>query len=133
MAIQLSVAVRNARLDQIEVIGGADARLAIFTGSPPADCATANSGSLLVLMTLPTNYMNDAASGQKTKTGTWQDASADGTGTAGYFRLFEDTGDVCFLQGTVGEGSGDLQLDNTDIAAGQQVTVTTFTLTDGNA
>jgi hypothetical protein len=40
---------------------------------------------------------------------------------------------VCKAQGSCGIGTGDLQLDNTNIAVGQTVTVTAFTLTDANA
>jgi hypothetical protein len=45
MAMQLSVAARNARLDAIETTAGASAVLKIFTGSPPANCAAADSGT----------------------------------------------------------------------------------------
>jgi hypothetical protein len=81
--------------------------------------------------------MAAAASGQKAKAGAWQDASADGTGTAGYFRIYNSQatkdGTTCFMQGSVGQGTGDLQVDNTSFATGQQFTITGFTLTDGNA
>jgi hypothetical protein len=135
MAIQLSVAVRNARLDAIESTIGTAAILRIYTGSPPADCATAATGTLLAEMTLASDWMNAASSGQKTKLGTWQDASANGTGTAGYFRIWDSGGTTCGLQGTVTatSGGGDMELDNTSIATAQQVTITTFTLTDANA
>ncbi len=53
MAIQLSVAVRNARLDQIEATIGTGAIIRIRTGAQPADCATADSGTILSAMTLP--------------------------------------------------------------------------------
>lgn len=137
MALQMSVGCRNARLDAIETFAGTSCALEIRTGSPPANCATANSGTLLVTINLPTDWMAAAASGSKDKSGTWQDASADGTGTAGHFRVYSSqaTKDqtTCFLQGTVGQGSGDLSLDNASIVAGQTVTVTGFQLTDGNA
>jgi hypothetical protein len=64
--------------------------------------------------------------------GTWQDLTADATGTAGHFRL-KTSGSVCKMQGSCGIGTGDLQLDNTSITAGQAVNITTFTLTDANA
>jgi hypothetical protein len=135
MAIQLSVAVRNARLDAIENTVGTSAVLKIRTGSAPADCAAADSGTVLATINLPSDWMNAAASGQKTKLGTWQDASADATGTAQHFRLYASDGTTCHMQGTVTAtgGGGDLTLDNTSIAAGQSVTITSFTLTDGNA
>jgi hypothetical protein len=44
-------------------------------------------------------------------------------------------GTVCHMQGTVTAtgGGGDMTIDNTSIASGQSVTVTGFTLTEGNA
>lgn len=133
MAVQLSVAARNARLDQIETTTGTSALLKIRTGAAPANCAAADTGTVLVTMTLPSDWMAAAASGAKAMSGTWQDASADATGTAAHFRIYDSAGTTCHIQGTVGQGSGDLSLDNTSIVAGQQVNVTSFTLTDGNA
>jgi hypothetical protein len=135
MSIQLSTAVRNARLDAIETTIGASAILEIRSGAPPADCATADSGTLLASMALPADWAAAAASGAKAKSGTWEDASANAAGTAGHFRLKDSGGSTCHLQGTVTAtgGGGDLTLDNTSIASGQKVTITGFTLTDGNA
>lgn len=134
-ALQLSVAARNARLDAIETAVGTSPILEIRTGAAPANCAAANSGTVLATMTLPSDWMAAASSGSKAKAGTWQDASADATGTAAHFRLFASDGTTCHLQGTVTitGGGGDMELDNTSIATGQTVTVTTFSLTDGNA
>jgi hypothetical protein len=134
MAVQLSTDVRNARLDAVETAVGASAKLRILTGAPPASCATAQSGTLLVEIDLPADWMAAAASGSKAKLGTWQ-ANATGTGTAGYFRVLNGAGSVCHVQGTVTAtaGGGDMTVDNTSIASGQQVTVNTFTLTDANA
>ena len=133
MALQLSAAVRNARLDSVETQIGVSAVMKIRTGAAPADCATADSGTVLATLTLPSDWMNAASAGSKTKLGTWQDASADATGTAAHFRIYDSTGVTCHVQGTVGLGSGDLSLDNTSIAVGQVVTISTFTLTDANA
>lgn len=135
MAIQLSVAVRNARLDAIETAIGTSPILRIRTGAAPASCATADSGTALATLNLPADWMANAASGSKSMSGTWQDSSADASGTAGHFRIYDSTGTTCHLQGTVTAtgGGGDLQVDNVNFATGQQFTVTSFTLTDGNA
>lgn len=133
MAVQLSVAVRNARLDAIESTIGTAAILKIRSGSPPSDCATADSGTVLATLTLPSDWMTAASAGSKAKTGTWQDTSADATGTAAHFRIYESTGTTCGLQGTVGVGTGDLQVDSTSFTSGQSFSITGFTLTDANA
>jgi hypothetical protein len=135
MAIQFSVPVRNARLDAIETAIGTSAILKIRTGAAPASCATADSGTVLATVNLPSDWMVNAASGSKGMSGTWQDTSADASGTAGHFRIYASDGTTCHLQGTVTAtgGGGDLQVDNVNFAVGQSFTVTSFTLTDGNA
>lgn len=135
MAVQLSVPVRNARLDQIETTIGTAPILRMRTGAAPATCATADSGTILATVTLPSDWMNAAAAGAKTKLGTWQDASADATGTVAHFRLYDSAGTTCHLQGTVTitSGGGDMEVDSTSFTSGQSFTITTFTLTDGNA
>jgi hypothetical protein len=133
MAIQLSVAVRNARLDAIETTIGTSAIMRIRTGAAPATCATADSGTVLATLNLPADYLAAAASGSKAKSGTWEDTSADATGTAAHFRIYDSAGTTCHLQGTVGTSGADLNVDNVSFAAGQSFTVTGFTLTDGNA
>ena len=134
MAIQLSVAARNARLDAIETTAGATAKLQIRSGVQPASCATAASGTLLAELTLPADYLANAASGSKAKAGTWS-VAAVAAGTAGHFRIVDNVGTTCHVQGsiTATSGGGDMELDNTSIAVSQTVTVNTFTLTDANA
>jgi hypothetical protein len=135
MAIQLSVAVRNARLDAIETAIGASAILKVRTGAAPANVATADSGTVLALMSLPADWMAAASAGSKAKSGTWEDLSADGAGTAAHFRIYATDGTTCHLQGTVTAtgGGGDLTVDNVVFAAGQAFSITGFTLTDANA
>lgn len=135
MAVQLSTAVRNARLDGIETSIGTSAVLKIFTGSPPVNCGTADSGTVLATLSLPSDWMAAASGGSKALSGTWTEPSADNTGTAGYFRLYASDGTTCGMQGTVTAtgGGGDMTVDNTAFVAAQVFNVTTFTLTDGNA
>lgn len=135
MALQLSTAVRNAMLDAIETTTGVSAVLRIRTGAQPATCATADSGTVLATLTLPSDWMAAASSGSKVKSGTWQDTSADATGTAAHFRIYDSGGTTCHLQGTVTAtgGGGDLTVDNTSFASGQSFTINSFTLTDANA
>lgn len=135
MTIQFSTAVRNARLDAIETTISTSAVLKIRTGAAPADVATADSGTVLATLTLPSDWMAAASSGAKAKSGTWQDTSADATGTAAHFRVYASDGTTAHMQGTVTAtgGGGDMTVDNVSFASGQNFTVTTFTLTDGNA
>lgn len=135
MAFQFSTTARNAALDAIETAIGTSAVLKIRSGSVPADCGTADAGSVLATLNLPSDWLAAASGGSKSKSGTWEDASADATGTAGHFRVYASDGTTVHMQGTITAtgGGGDMTLDNTSIASGQQITITTFTLTAGGA
>ena len=137
MALQYSDSVRNAQLDAVESTIGTAAVLKIYdlTASAPANCAAAITGTVLATITLPSDWMNAASSGSKTKLGTWSDSSADASGTADFFRLFASDGTTCHAQGTVTAtgGGGDMTLDNAVIASAQSVTISTFTIAAGNA
>lgn len=135
MALQFSVAVRNARLDAIETAIGASAVMKIRTGAAPANCAAADAGTVLATIALPADWMAAASGGAKALAGTWQDASADAAGTAAHFRLYASDGTTCHAQGSVTAtgGGGDMIVDNTNFAAGQSFSVSSFTITEGNA
>ena len=100
MALQYSVALRNARLDSDETAIGTAPLLKLFTGAPPATCATAASGTALASFALPSDWLSAAASGAKAKLGTWS-GTASGTGTAGYYRITDSAGTTCHEQGIV--------------------------------
>jgi hypothetical protein len=135
MTLQMSEAVRNARVNSIEATIGASAVLKIRTGAPPANCAAGDSGTVLASMNLPASWMADAASGAAAKAGTWEDLLAEAAGDAGHFRIYDSGVTACGLQGTVTAtgGGGDMTLNNINIALNQPVTITGFTVTDGNA
>lgn len=135
MALQMSVGCRNAMLDSLETTIGTSAVLKIRTGSPPATVATADSGTVLATLSLPSDWLAAASSGSKAKAGTWEDASADASGTAAHFRIYQSNGTTAHLQGTVTVtgGGGDLTLDSVSITAAQDITITSFTLTAANS
>ena len=135
MAFKFSTTVRNAVLDAIETAVGTSAVLKIRSGSVPANVGTADAGTVLATLNLPSDWLAGASGGSKALTGTWQDTSADATGTAGHFRIYASDGTTAHIQGTITAtgGGGDLTLDNTSIASGQQVTVTSFSITAGGS
>ncbi len=135
MTIQLSEAVRNARLDAVEIEIGAAPVLEFRTGTPPASCAALSTGTLLAASALPSDWLLVAAAGAKAKNGTWT-ITGIAVGDIGYFRIMRaGSPSECDLQGTVTAtgGGGDMTVDNISIAPAQVATVNTFTLTDGNA
>jgi hypothetical protein len=133
MTIQLSVTVRNAMLDAIETAIGVNPTLRIRTGAQPANTATADAGTVLATLALPGDWMAAASAGQKAKSGTWEDTAADAAGSAGHYRIY-DSGGSCHFQGTISMtgGGGDMEVQNTNFAAGQNFVVTAFSLTAPN-
>lgn len=129
--MQLATSTRDARNNAIATDIGASGILEIRTGSAPANCAAADSGTVLATINMPSTPFATSSSGVMAKSGVWQDPAADASGTPGHYRL-KTSGGVCKSQGTCGVGSGELQLDSAP-NAGQVVTVTAFTFTDPNA
>jgi hypothetical protein len=128
--VKLQTALRNAVLDAIESTIGTLPTLEVRTGSAPAATTDADTGTLLGTISLPSDWLAAASAGSKAKSGTWS-ATAAATGTPGHFRL-KDSGGVVRIQGTAGVGSGELSFDNA-ATSGATLTVSTFTLTEGNA
>lgn len=132
MALQYSAAVANAKLDAIESTIGTAAVLKIYTGSMPANVAAARTGTVLATLALPSDWMAAASGGVKAKSGTWQDTSADASGTAAYFTIFASDGTTAHIQGTVGVSASDMIVDSVSFTAGQSFTINTFSITAGN-
>jgi hypothetical protein len=116
MALQLSVGARDGGLDAIETTIGASAILRIWSGAPPATCAAADTGTVIATLNLPSDWMAAASGGTKAFLGTWQDVSADASGTVGHWRVYDAAGTTCHMQGT----------------AGQSITLATSALTAAN-
>ncbi|NIT14180.1 MAG: hypothetical protein GTN99_08080 [Candidatus Dadabacteria bacterium] len=134
-----STGFRNALLDGTDVTTMFDnGELRIHSGTKPADAdATEGAGTVLATVTLPVSnaFAASASSGAIAKAGTWQDTSADATGTAAWFRLYASpvtTGASTTsirIDGTVGVGASfDLDITSTAITATDPVTVDTFSI-----
>lgn len=128
MTIDLNHALANILLDLYDVHFPATSVLELRSGPPPG-AENAASGTLLVSITLPATPWNAAASGSKTKNGTWSDVGV-AAGNIGHYRL-RNVADTRREEGTVTAtgGGGDATVDNVNVAIGQTVSVTTFTRT----
>lgn len=128
MAEKISSGMQNRQADSLvdDFDGGT---LEIRTGAQPADANAADSGTLLVTITLPTPAFGAASSGAAAKAGTWS-GTAGATGTAAHFRM-KNSGNSRRVDGAVTAtgGGGELELDSTSITSGQTVTITSFTVT----
>ena len=129
MTIQFAQSTAHAMLDAIETDLGASPVMTLRSGSPPANCAASDSGTLISTIAMAANAFADAASWAKAISGALQDASADNAGTLGHWRI-KTSGAVTKLQGTITAtgGGGDMTVDNTNVAAGQQIDVSSFAI-----
>ncbi len=128
MAIQYSTTHRTNNMADISTQAGTTAYVLIYTGSPPANCATAASGTLLASLAM-SNPIGSASGGVLTMS-TITSATAAATGTAGYWRICTSSaGTTCVAQGTVATSGGDLNFPSTAFTSGETISITSFTIT----
>jgi len=130
MALAYSTAIRNAMLDAITTAAGNAALLRIYDGTRPATGGAATT--LLAELTCGTPFAAGASSGVLTLGSITQDSSANASGTATWFRIVKSDGTTQVIDGNVGTSGSDLNLTTTTIVSGQPVSVTSFTITEGN-
>jgi hypothetical protein len=131
MALGYASGLRNAQLDAITTFAGNSGKLRIYNGTRPATGGTATT--LLAELTCNATFAPAASSAVLTLNAITQDASADATGTATWFRLVKSDGTTHVMDGDVGTSGSDLNLNSTSITSGATVSVTSFTITCGNA
>jgi hypothetical protein len=131
MALGFNVTLRNNQLDEITARAGASALLRIYSGTRPETGDTATT--LLAELTCNATFAPGAASGVLTLNAITQDSSANATGTASWFRIVQSDGSTHVLDGDVGTSGSDLNLTTVSIVSGQPVSITSATITRGNA
>ena len=122
--------LRDAMMDAITTHAGNAALLRIYDGSRPATGGAATT--LLAELTCGTPFAAAAVNGVLTLGSITQDASANATGTASWFRVVKADGTTHVLDGNVGTSGSDLNLTTVSIVITQPVSVTSFVITEGN-
>lgn len=133
MALAFAVAIRNSMLNQITAAIDAPVGAGLFRiydGTRPATGGAATT--LLAELTFTDPAAAAAASGVLTFSAIAQDASANATGAATWFR-FVDSAATFVCDGNVGTSGSDLNLTTTSIVATQPVSISSATITAGNA
>lgn len=133
--VKYSAVLKNAQQNAITTTLGASALLLIYSGTQATNPDTA-VGAQVLLATLTCNatFAPAASGGVLTLnaiTSGIGTAGAGGGTTATWFRL-ETSGGTPHIDGTVGIAGCDLNLNNTSIATGQTVSVSSFTDTNAN-
>lgn len=121
MAVTYTTAVKNSRLTAVVTAIGGTGVLEIGT-----------AGMASILATIALNATAGTASGGILTLSGFpkSDTSADNTGTAAAARIRTATAGTDIVTGlTVGQGSGDINLDSTSITIGQTVTINSATIT----
>jgi len=131
---QEGVLARNARLNALNTELGATATLKLFSGSLPANCAASDPTGVLCTITLPSTPFSAASTGSMALNGTWAGTGggAGVPGNAACFRIY-DSSSVCQQQGDAGTTGTSMILSNANIASGQAVSVTSYTIQAGNS
>lgn len=130
MALAFSTTLRNARLDAITTTVGANCQIMIYDGARPATGGAATT--LLAQLAGNATFAGAASAGVLTLNAITQDASANATGTASWFRINTNGGTFC-IDGSIGTSGSDLNLNTTSIVSGGPVSITSFTITEANS
>lgn len=133
--LKYTTTLRNNQLDEITALAGTSALLRIYDGTQPANANTAVGAQVLLaeLVCDATAFAAAASSGALTANAISNDASANATGTASWFRLVASNGTTVVMDGSVGTSGSDLNLNSVSITSGQTVSVSSFVITGGNA
>jgi hypothetical protein len=133
--LKYSVVLKNAQEAAIRTTLGASALINLYSGTQPASPDTAiTSQTLLATLTCSATFGSESG-GIETL-----NAISNGTGTAGagagtaatWFRI-TTSGGTAHVDGTVGTSGCDLNLTgSTSIATGQTVSVSSWTIANGN-
>lgn len=132
MAIRYSAAARTTQMTALNTEIGNGAILRIYSGTRPASVAASITGTVLAELTCGSPF-GTVSNGVLTAASITQDSSANATGTATHFRLFQSNGTTAVLDGDVGTSGSDLNLTSTSITSGQPVQITSFVLTRAGA
>lgn len=130
---------RSTRMDTLTTALGTVAVLKLYSssaGSIPASVgATPSSLNVLLAQVAITssNAFPAASSGVMTANAFTTESAADGSGTATYARFATSTG-LAVIQFTAGSSVGnEIVLNSAVISSGAAVSVTSLTMTEGNA
>ncbi|CAK1277505.1 Uncharacterised protein [Burkholderia pseudomallei] len=131
MTMGFSTAVRNAMLDAITTQAGASALLSIYSGTRPATGGALSGNTLLAQLTCNATFA-PASSGGVLTLNSIASATAAATGTAVWARL-TTSGGTFIADFSVGTSGTEIIIGTTSITSGATVSVSSATITAGNA
>lgn len=128
MAVAYNETLRNNRLDEITAAVGSAGLLRIYGGTRPSS-GGAPTGDLLAELVCGSPFAAAATGGVLSPTLPADDENASASGEATWFRV-ATSGGAWVMDGDVGT---DMTLNDVNIVAGGTVSVTSWSITHGNA
>jgi hypothetical protein len=123
MPVSLNETLRNTRADAITTFAGNGAKLRVYSAA---------YATQLLELTCGTPFAAAASGGVLTLTVSGSTASA--AGTAAIARIYKSDGTTVVVEGlTVGLSGANINLTSVSLSAGDAVSVTSATITEGNA
>ena len=129
--LKYSNGTRDAQQQGLITYAGSGAIIHIYDGTQPSNANTAISGqTLLVSLTISGSFGTDS-NGTITLSSV-SNGTAVATGTGQFFRIVKADGTTVVMDGSVGTSSADMILNNTSIASGQTVSISSGTIIRAN-
>ena len=127
--LRLSDAAVNAEANALAALMNSG-YIRIYDGTRPANADTAVGAQVLLAeLRFNATAFGAASTGVLTANAITQDASANNSGTATWFRALQSNGTSAMWDGTVGTATADLILNSVTIGAGATVSITALTHT----
>lgn len=129
--LKYSNGTRDAQQQGLITYAGSGAIIHIYQGTQPADANTSiGSATLLVSLTVTGSFGTDS-NGTITLSSV-ANGTAVATGTAQFFRITKSDNSTVVMDGSVGTSGCDMNLNNTNIATSQVVSITSGTIIRAN-
>ena len=129
MSLSVLVATKNSLLATYGALFN-NGTLKVYAGSVPANAdAALGSPTLLGTLSMSATAFGAPAAGSMAANAITQDAAADNTGTATFYRALQSDGTTVIEQGAIGTTGAELNLNTTSIVAGGPIQVSSFTRT----
>lgn len=129
--LKYSNGTRDAQQQGLITYAGTGAIIKIYDGTQPSNANTAiTSQTLLVSLSISGSFGTDS-NGTITLSAV-TNGTAVATGTAQFFRITQSNGTTVVMDGSVGTSSADMILNNTSIANGQTVSISSGTIIRAN-
>jgi hypothetical protein len=129
--LKYSNGTRDAQQNGLITYAGSAAIIKLYDGTQPANANTAVSTQVLLVSLNISGTFGTDSNGTITLSSV-TNGTAVATGTAAWFRITKSDGTTVVMDGSVGTSSADMILNNTSIASGQTVSISSGTIIRAN-